>query len=154
QREEGRHLLVQLARSHGDRRGEGAGADARRRDRQHRTADDKLRAASSRVAMPPSRLGRLARLGGMGARVAGSAISGKIVSAFQGKDARDESAARRNRSNAERVFETLSSLKGAAMKIGQTLALMGELPPEASSILRRLYDSAVPVPYEVVAKEI
>jgi predicted unusual protein kinase regulating ubiquinone biosynthesis (AarF/ABC1/UbiB family) len=56
---------------------------------------------------------------------------------------------------ATRVLETLGSLKGAAMKAGQTLSLFADgLPPEARAIVARLYSRAPKLPYEQIAEVI
>ena len=97
----------------------------------------------------------MAKLTSLGTRVTGSMVGGKIAAAFKSGDAKAESMRKLHEKNAERVVETLGQLKGAAMKIGQTVALMGkELPPEAQAVYRKLFDAAPPVPFEIVREEI
>ncbi|HEY3445682.1 MAG TPA: AarF/ABC1/UbiB kinase family protein [Myxococcales bacterium] len=53
---------------------------------------------------------------------------------------------------ARRILETLGELKGAALKVGQTMALISDqLPPEARAIVARLFSQAPTLPYEQIA---
>lgn len=102
-----------------------------------------------------SRLGRLARLGGLTSRVGGSYMAQQVSGLFQDRESREQSRRRLHIRNAERVVGTMGSLKGAAMKLGQTVALMSEsmdLPPEVAASLRTLNDKAEPVPAILVKK--
>jgi len=102
-----------------------------------------------------SRLGRLARLGGLTSKVGSSYMAQQVTGLFQGEEARKQSRRKLHIKNAEIVAETMGSLKGAAMKLGQTVALMTEsmdLPPEVSASLRTLNDKAEPVPAILVKK--
>ncbi len=104
------------------------------------------------AAKPPSsRMGRLAQLGGLTSRVSGSYLGQRIVGAFQDPEVREAAMHRLHLDNAERVVETMGALKGAAMKLGQSLALVTDsldLPPEVSRVLGKLNDQAVPVPFD------
>lgn len=52
---------------------------------------------------------------------------------------------------AEEMVETLSEMKGLAMKLGQMLSYLDDLlPPEAQRVLTKLQRDAEPVPYEAV----
>jgi len=102
-----------------------------------------------------SRLGRLARLGGLTSKVGSSYMAQQVTGLFQGEEARKQSRRKLHIKNAEMVAETMGSLKGAAMKLGQTVALMTEsmdLPPEVAASLRTLNDKAEPVPAILVKK--
>ena len=63
-------------------------------------------------------------------------------------------------SQAAILVDTLSHMKGAAMKTGQLLSLEFSdlLPPEVTDVLRKLHDDAVTLPFEkiesVIRKEI
>ncbi|MEM8791741.1 MAG: AarF/ABC1/UbiB kinase family protein [Pseudomonadota bacterium] len=96
-------------------------------------------AASRPIAVPSSRLSRLARLGTMASGIAGEmAIDG----------ARHLSRGRRpamrdlllTPSNMSRLADQLARMRGAAMKVGQLLSMdTGDLlPPELADILARL----------------
>lgn len=100
-----------------------------------------------------SRMGRLARLGGLTSRVSGSYLGQRIKGAFQDSETAQAALRTLHLENAERVVETMGSLKGAAMKVGQSLALAVDgfdLPPEVSFILGKLNDGAEPVPFDII----
>jgi predicted unusual protein kinase regulating ubiquinone biosynthesis (AarF/ABC1/UbiB family) len=95
----------------------------------------------------------MARLGGLTSRVSGSYLGHRIKSVFQDSDTRRDALNKLHMVNAERVVDTMGALKGAAMKVGQSLALATDglnLPPEVSRILGKLNDSAVPVPFDII----
>jgi predicted unusual protein kinase regulating ubiquinone biosynthesis (AarF/ABC1/UbiB family) len=99
---------------------------------------------------PRSKLGRMARLGGLSSRVGSSYLGQQVKSVFQSEEVRERALNRLHLKNAERVVETMGALKGAAMKVGQTLAVAVDgidLPPEVTGILSQLHDSAQPVPF-------
>jgi predicted unusual protein kinase regulating ubiquinone biosynthesis (AarF/ABC1/UbiB family) len=106
------------------------------------------------MAKPPrSKMSRLARLGGLTSRVSGSYLGQRIKGAFQDEEGRAASMRRTHLENAERVVATMGTLKGAAMKVGQSLAQVVEgmeLPPEMASILSQLNDRAEPVPFALI----
>ncbi len=106
---------------------------------------------------PPSRIGRMARLGGLTSRVSGSYLGQRIKGVFQDADTRQEALHRLHLENAEKVVETMGALKGAAMKVGQSLALATDglnLPPEVSGILAKLNDKAEPIPFDLIRASI
>ena len=106
---------------------------------------------------PASRFGRIARLGGLTSRVSGSYLGQRIKGAFQDSDTRRDALHKLHLENAERVVDTMGALKGAAMKVGQSLALATDglnLPPEVSRILGKLNDQAEPVPFDLIQKSI
>ncbi|MEM7709216.1 MAG: AarF/ABC1/UbiB kinase family protein, partial [Pseudomonadota bacterium] len=91
------------------------------------------------VRVPSGRLGRLARLGSLGAGVAGRMALDGAMQLGQGRRPamRDLLLTPRNVS---RVTEQLAQMRGAAMKVGQLVSMdTGELlPPELSQIMARL----------------
>ncbi len=113
------------------------------------------------VGMPkdrsPGRIGRLARLGGLTGRISSSYVGERVRDLFRDPDERVEAQRRLHVDNAERVVETLGRLKGAAMKVGQSLALAAsslDLPEEVSETLGKLHASAEPVPWDVVRESL
>ncbi|MDG1479984.1 MAG: AarF/ABC1/UbiB kinase family protein [Myxococcota bacterium] len=106
------------------------------------------------MAKPPrSKMSRLARLGGLTSRVSGSYLGQRIRGAFQDEEGRAASLRKTHLENAERVVATMGNLKGAAMKVGQSLAQVVEgmdLPPEMASILSQLNDKAEPIPFALI----
>lgn len=94
-----------------------------------------------------SRLGRLARLTG---RVGRKMVQSRVIGAFSGAEVRERLHRDAFVDSARKVASDLGALKGAAMKLGQGLALAAdslELPDDVRAQLSRLHDSAEPVPF-------
>ncbi|MEM7489707.1 MAG: AarF/ABC1/UbiB kinase family protein [Pseudomonadota bacterium] len=91
------------------------------------------------VPVPAGRLSRLARLGSLGAGVAGRmAVDGaRQLGQGQRPAMRDLLLTPRN---VTRVTEQLAQMRGAAMKVGQLISMDGGdvLPPELAQIMARL----------------
>lgn len=86
-----------------------------------------------------------------------SYLGERIVGALRDPEARRASMDRLHRENAERVVETMGRLKGAAMKIGQSVAMLAgsmELPEEVRASLGRLHDKVEPVDFSVIREEL
>ncbi len=98
-------------------------------------------------AIPTSRVGRLARMARMAGGVAGGMLAEGTRQLRDGKrpSARDMLL---TPTNARRVAEQLSTMRGAAMKVGQILSMdAGEfLPRELTDILARLREDAKHMP--------
>lgn len=95
-----------------------------------------------------SAVGRLVQVGGLlgrvGVSMAGDAMAGLFSNAQERRDRQLQTLLE----NAQRALETLGSLKGLPMKLGQMLSLHeGLLPKEAAGILRSLQKEAPPLPY-------
>lgn len=107
---------------------------------------------------PPSRLRRIARLTGLTSKVTGSYVSERVKSALSGKrEVSDEDMDKLHIENAERVVEAMSKLKGAAMKLGQGMAIAArslDLPPEVTAQLNKLNNEAEPVPFSEIREDI
>ena len=100
-----------------------------------------------------SKYGRLARIGGLTSKVSSSYLGQRLKGAFQSREQRESALRRLHLSNAEQVVGTMGALKGAAMKIGQSLAVLAdgmELPPEIGQIMGKLYDGGEPVAFEEI----
>ena len=95
------------------------------------------------VAVPGSRLSRLARFGGLASGVAGGMALNGARQAVRGQRPRMADLLL-TPANAARVAEQLAQMRGAAMKVGQLLSMdAGEvLPPELAEILARLRNEA------------
>ena len=105
---------------------------------------------------PKGKFARLARLGGLASRVSTSIVGTKIKSVVRDPDARRRAMERLNLDNAERIVATVGRLKGAAMKLGQSVALVSgvlDLPPEVQSVLGRLHDDVEPVPFKLIREQ-
>jgi predicted unusual protein kinase regulating ubiquinone biosynthesis (AarF/ABC1/UbiB family) len=102
------------------------------------------------------RLGRLARLGGLGARVTGSYLGQKVREALGRPTEAGEGDALHLR-NAKDIAEQMRQMRGAAMKIGQQLALYAGsfgLPDDVTEVLGTLNAKAEPVPFDVIRQEV
>jgi predicted unusual protein kinase regulating ubiquinone biosynthesis (AarF/ABC1/UbiB family) len=105
------------------------------------------RIAPRGLAVPSSRLSRLARFGGLASGIAGGVVMG---------GAREIARGRRptlgelilTPANVSRLTDQLSRMRGAAMKVGQLMSMdTGDvLPRELSDILARLRAEAHPMP--------
>jgi predicted unusual protein kinase regulating ubiquinone biosynthesis (AarF/ABC1/UbiB family) len=100
-------------------------------------------------SIPTSRAGRFARM----ARMAGGVAGGMLAEGTRQLRAGNRPSARElllTPGNARRVAEQLSTMRGAAMKMGQILSMdTGEfLPRELTDILARLRDDARHMPPE------
>ena len=106
---------------------------------------------------PTSRWGRVARLGGLTTRVTASYVGNRITGAFKDEEGRKEARRKAHIQNAERIAETMGLLKGAAMKVGQTIAVLADgadLPPEVARILGKLHDSGEPIDFEIIKEDV
>ncbi len=104
-----------------------------------------------------SRLGRLAQLGGLTGRVTGSYLGNRLRDAFSSDDDRAVSRDRLNLENARAIVETVSRMKGAAMKLGQQLAVAGaalDLPEDVMAILGKLHSDGEPVPFDIIRDDV
>ncbi len=99
------------------------------------------------LAVPSRRLGRLARFGGLASGIAGNMLVEGARTVARGQRPALEDLLL-TPSNAAKVADQLSQLRGAAMKVGQLLSMdAGDLiPPELADILARLRAGAHPMP--------
>ncbi len=97
--------------------------------------------------IPRNQVSRLARLGGLGAGVAGNMVMDGARRFAKG-DRPSVNDLLLTPQNATRVADELSRLRGAAMKVGQLISMdAGEfIPPELAEILSRLRESAHSMP--------
>lgn len=97
------------------------------------------------MALKTSKNSRLSSLVGMSAKLIGQSLKGALT-------AKSEIETRIEQ--AKFVAETLSELKGAAMKFGQLLSIQGDafLPPEVSEILSVLQNAAPSLSTEEILK--
>ena len=99
------------------------------------------------IAVPASRLTRMAQLGGLATRIAGNMAAGGAAQLVRGQRP-SLSGLLLTPANARKVADQLARMRGAAMKMGQLLSMdAGEvLPPELAEILSRLRSDAHPMP--------
>lgn len=102
---------------------------------------------SKAVAVPASRLSRLARLGGLASRVAGNMAAEGALQLARGQRP-SVSGLLLTPANALKVADQLAQMRGAAMKMGQLISMdAGDvLPPDLAQILSRLRADAHPMP--------
>lgn len=105
----------------------------------------------------PSRLSRLAKLGGLTSRVTGSYLGNKVKDAFRDPEMRKKARDRLHLDNAREIVETVGKMKGAAMKLGQQLAIAAEaldLPDEVAATLGQLNAQGEPIPFAQIKEDI
>ncbi|MCP4867892.1 MAG: AarF/ABC1/UbiB kinase family protein [Proteobacteria bacterium] len=93
----------------------------------------------------------------MSTKVSASYVGRRAAGAFQNSELRERAMKRLHESNAERIVETMGLLKGAAMKVGQTVALAAEhldLPPDVTRVLGKLHADVEPLPFETIKYEV
>jgi predicted unusual protein kinase regulating ubiquinone biosynthesis (AarF/ABC1/UbiB family) len=89
--------------------------------------------------VPSGRLRRLSRLAYLTARTTGDLIASQARRRLTGEDVRHEDMKKAG----ERILATLGELKGAALKLGQALAMDPDaLPEEARSVVAKLLSQA------------
>ena len=103
--------------------------------------------------IPRNRLARLAHLGSLAGSVAGGMLAEGLRQVARGNIPRAPDLVL-TPSNARRVADKLSELRGAAMKVGQLLSMdTGDLlPPELAAILAGLRADARPMPMSQVVR--
>lgn len=103
-----------------------------------------MTSSDDKPSVPRGRLNRLGRLVGMTARVSGSLVQSRVQRAL-GQDEGVKTEA------AQRILSTLGEMKGAALKLGQTLSLgANHLPPEVRGIVSQLFSQAPALDYEQI----
>ena len=99
------------------------------------------------VSVPTGRVARLAQFGAMATGIAGSVLAGGVRQLAQGKRP-DLPSLLMTPANALRFTESLSQMRGAALKMGQMLSMDTGvvLGPELTTILATLRDDAKHMP--------
>lgn len=101
------------------------------------------------VKIPTSKIQRAANFAGAGAKVGGNYIKYYVKKAINPDLSRDEL----NESNAEDIYDTLSKLKGSALKVAQMLSMDKNLLPRAyQDKFQMAQYSAPPLSYPLVVK--
>lgn len=103
--------------------------------------------SSDSKKVPRGRLKRFGRMVGMSARAGSDLVGGRFKRWFGQK----EEAAHLDA--AKKVLGTLGDMKGAALKLGQTLSLgANQLPEDVREVISQLFSDAPPLPYADIAK--
>jgi predicted unusual protein kinase regulating ubiquinone biosynthesis (AarF/ABC1/UbiB family) len=106
--------------------------------------------AGSRIVR--SRVGRLARVGRLSARLSASYLGAKLRRRLAGPARRRQIDAARRQADAELVARTMGEMKGALMKLGQLLSFISEdMPAEYRAALATLQTSAPPMDLALLA---
>jgi predicted unusual protein kinase regulating ubiquinone biosynthesis (AarF/ABC1/UbiB family) len=105
-----------------------------------------------------SRMRRAAKLTGAAAGVAAREATARAITATGSSDGRRAAAGRQQLKSAKSLVKVFSGMRGAAMKVGQTLSAVDlglvpeELRPEFQEILATLQQSAEPVSFKAITK--
>ena len=105
----------------------------------------------------PSRFSRLAQLGGLTSRVTSSYLGNKVKDVFRDPEMRQLAKDRLHLDNAREIVDTVGRMKGAAMKLGQQLAIAADaldLPPEVAATLGQLNTKGEPIPFAQIKEDI
>ncbi len=101
------------------------------------------------IKIPTSKIRRAASFALAGAKVGGNYIKYYTKKALDSETSRDEL----NQSNAEDIYESLSKLKGSALKVAQMLSMDKNLLPQAyQNKFQMAQYSAPPLSYPLVLK--
>lgn len=103
------------------------------------------------------KLSRLARLGGLTGRITTSYVGQKLKGVLTDADARERAMHKLHLDNAKHVVDAMSQMKGAAMKVGQQLAIATsamDLPPEITAMLGKLHAEAEAVPFAHIREDV
>jgi predicted unusual protein kinase regulating ubiquinone biosynthesis (AarF/ABC1/UbiB family) len=101
------------------------------------------------INIPTSKIKRAANFALAGAKVGGNYIKYYAKKAFDSETSKDEL----NQSNAEDIYESLSKLKGSALKVAQMLSMDKNLLPQAyQNKFQMAQYSAPPLSYPLVLK--
>ena len=107
-----------------------------------------------------SRLGRASKLGGVAAGHAARALGTRAANLGRSEEASQQAVGRQHLETADRIVKVLGSMKGAAMKIGQTFSVIDvgvvpeEFRDEFQSKLASLQTLAPSVPFKDMRKVI
>ncbi|WFC97943.1 hypothetical protein MYAM1_000663 [Malassezia yamatoensis] len=94
--------------------------------------------------VPSSRLGRLLHYGSLGAGLAWGSAGEYWKRATGPSDAKGKSSAFLSEANVNRLVDKLSTMRGAALKLGQFLSIQDShmLPPQIEEVMLRVQNSA------------
>ncbi len=97
------------------------------------------------------RLGRIARLGRLSARLSASWFGVKLRRLFAGRARKQQLDAAGRKASAELVTREMGQMKGALMKLGQMMSFVSEdVPPEYRAAMASLQSSAPPMDFALI----
>ena len=98
---------------------------------------------------------RALKLSSLAGRVGASVLGNRTANLFRKEDSKEIHKSNNLIRNAKRAVDTLGSLKGGAMKVGQMLSLHeGLFPPEITAIFSTLQKEAPSIPFEEMEQQI
>jgi len=101
--------------------------------------------------LPSGRLGRLARIGRMSAALSASWLGAQLRRVFASRAGRKRIDDAQRAAAAKRVAETMGSMKGAFMKLGQMMSFISDaIPEELRAQLKQLQSDAPPMEFPLV----
>ena len=105
----------------------------------------------SRRGLSAGRVGRLARLGSLGARLSASRVGATLRRLFASRDRRVRIDEARRHADAALVTQTMGEMKGALMKLGQMLSFIhDDIPVEYRAALASLQAAAPPMDFALL----
>jgi aarF domain-containing kinase len=118
----------------------------------YRLTKNKEKSQKKGPGIPTTALGRASKLLGAGAAFLGREVAVRSLEAVSALT--EDAKIKKRLAQARGLVDSLSQLKGAAMKTGQLFSLEFSdlLPPEITDILRTLHDSSTFMPYNQVEK--
>ncbi len=105
-------------------------------------------------SIPTTRFARTKKLTGLTAKVGLSTLAGKMSRAFMSDENAITSRLASQLKNTQQIVQTLSEMKGAAMKLGQMLSLHGDhlFPKEVTQILSTLQSESKFISFQEIHK--
>ncbi|MBI3543847.1 MAG: AarF/ABC1/UbiB kinase family protein [Deltaproteobacteria bacterium] len=105
-------------------------------------------------SIPTSRFSRGLRVARLTASVGASALGGKVATMFSNAAEKELKTLMGQVRQAQKIADTLSQMKGAAMKLGQILSLHGEhlFPKEVVEVLSRLQSQSDEMDFSEIRK--
>ena len=105
------------------------------------------------MARNSTRLGRIARLTSLTGKLSTSYLAERAKGVFRSAEAQQAALDQLQLESAEQVVHVLGRLKGAAMKVGQQIAMAAnslDLPEDVSRVLSKLNNAAEPVAFDEI----
>lgn len=103
------------------------------------------------------RLSRLAKLGSLTSKVTSSYLGSRVRDVFRDEEMRKKAREKLHVDNAREIVRTVGRMKGAAMKLGQQMAVAAkslDLPDEVADTLGKLHSDAEPVPFTTIREDL
>ena len=121
-------------------------------------SEEATRELFERISTRPMPIGSLSRLWSLSdvhARVGMAYLFYWVRSWFKSADAREADLVETNLRAALKLLETMGYMRGAVMKVGQTLANLKDIAPdELTEVLSRLHFDAPPMHYSLIREQL